>query len=121
MYLFNTLSGASVNMNENVYKVGRTSNLKNRLNSYCKGSIPYFRIYVEDEVEFEKQVLELFKGTFKIRPDYGREYFEGNDQDMIYKIFELFFMLSVLSEMKKRNVISSELMMHREQLIYNLQ
>lgn len=46
-----------------------------------------FQIICNDCVGMEKQLIKLFKESFKQRKDVGREYFEGNHVDMIDIIY----------------------------------
>src|SRR5579864_1264628 len=69
--------------NDNVYKVGKSRNLSNRMNSYTKGSEVYLFIAVNDETKCERLLLHSFREKFKHREDFGREYFEGNISAMM--------------------------------------
>ena len=70
-------------LNENVYKIGKSVNVKNRTNAYPKGSDIELAISCKDSLKCERQLLEIFKKTFIQRTEYGREYFEGDKQKMI--------------------------------------
>jgi len=86
---------------ENIYKIGRSTNFKNRWGDYPKGStLKYFSI-CDDSVKHEKILLKMYDKVFKQRTDIGSEYFEGNvlemvklndmylsDSDMMSRIFE---------------------------------
>ena len=70
-------------LNENVYKIGKSVNVKNRTNAYPKGSDIELAISCKDSLKCERQLLEIFKKTFVQRTEYGREYFEGDKHKMI--------------------------------------
>jgi hypothetical protein len=73
---------------EDVYKLGRSKKENHkRFNQYPKGSILLFQIICNDCVDMEKQLIKIFKESFKQRKDVGREYFEGNHVDMIDIIY----------------------------------
>lgn len=67
-----------VRNNENVYKLGKTVNPKQRLSSYPKGSKVHMVMPCEDCSEAEKYLLDWFRELFVSRKDIGSEYFEGD-------------------------------------------
>lgn len=71
-----------VRNNENVYKLGKTVNPKQRLSSYPKGSKVHMVMPCEDCNEAEKYLLDLFRELFISRKDIGSEYFEGDLLEM---------------------------------------
>ena len=79
-----------INKNESVIKIGRTNNIAKRFLQYPKGSRLVFSIYVNptDLINMEKQLLYKFGGVFRARTDIGREYFEGDVNEMIKAIVE---------------------------------
>jgi len=62
---------------ESVYKIGRTKDMKQRLQAYPKGSQLLLSSKVADSKYVEKQIMKTFKQKFKQRIDIGSEYFEG--------------------------------------------
>jgi len=74
---------ASVNIKENVYKFGKTTDFSKRLSGYDKGTIPLFLLYINDCDTFETEILDLLSKNFTKRSDYGSEYFEGDLSKMI--------------------------------------
>lgn len=89
IYLLHTR--ACINASENVYKIGKSINIKRRMKSYDKGSIlKYHRECPNDLDKVEKQLIKFFSKKFKIRTDYGREYFEGKLEHMIAYIDKYF-------------------------------
>lgn len=78
------------NSNENVYKVGRTTQPQfKRFNQYPKGSLLYLHMICNNSSNMERLVLKKFKEIFTQKKDYGREYFEGNYKTMIRTILEV--------------------------------
>jgi hypothetical protein len=79
-----------INKNESVIKIGRTNNIAKRFLQYPKGSRLVFSIYVNptDLINMENQLLYKFGGVFRARTDIGREYFEGDVNEMIKAIVE---------------------------------
>jgi hypothetical protein len=77
-----------INTNESVIKIGRTNNIAKRFLQYPKGSLLLFSIYINptDLISMEKQLLYKFGGVFRARADIGREYFEGDINEMIKTI-----------------------------------
>tara|TARA_B100001741_G_scaffold303772_1_gene294214 strand:+ start:186 stop:677 length:492 start_codon:yes stop_codon:yes gene_type:complete len=80
VYLLKTRE--SIRMNEDIYKIGRTKNMKNRLSQYPKGSEFITTMKVNDQRMCERVLLYTFKDKFKQREDMGNEYFEGNLDQM---------------------------------------
>ena len=72
---------------ENVYKVGKTSNINKRMSKYPKGSFLYFSVVSDDIDRDEKEILSVFENEFIQRRDIGSEYFEGDNKLMIKQIF----------------------------------
>ena len=68
---------------ENIYKIGKTKqdNIK-RLNQYPKGSILMIQKYVNNCDSIEKEIIKIFDSKFINRKDIGREYYEGNYDEM---------------------------------------
>ena len=76
-----------IRSNENVYKIGRTKNLKRRFNTYPKGSELLNSFEVKDSIYVEKQLKKKFTNAFIHRKDIGHEWFEGNKSDIL-KMFD---------------------------------
>lgn len=72
-----------INSDQNIYKIGRTRNLTRRLKSYPKGSQCLFSIQTNDEINDERNLIDIFKYSFIQRLDIGKEYFEGNIDKMM--------------------------------------
>jgi hypothetical protein len=76
---------------ENIYKIGRTCNPRNRLSSYPKGSDIKFLMECNDSHVAERDLMEIFDRLFIPRPDIGAEYYEGNSFDLLRIIGNYFF------------------------------
>ena len=87
MYLIQTRE--SIRLEENVYKIGKTYNIEQRLSQYPKGSILHKKFRVSDRHLSERIILREFNEKFMRKDDMGNEYFEGDLQHML-KIFEEF-------------------------------
>lgn len=79
-------------LNKPIYKLGRTNNIKNRMNSYPKDSDVYLVEPVSDSVSIEKALIEIFEERYQRATTedgvttIGNEYFVGNLDEMIYII-----------------------------------
>ncbi len=72
---------------ENVFKIGKTTQLgDNRLHQYPKGTIQKIKVCVSNCTKCERQLIKKFDLEFKHRPDKGREYYEG-EYENIEKVF----------------------------------
>jgi hypothetical protein len=80
-----------VELNANIYKIGKTKNIKNRLNGYSKGSKLLFSIACKDCIESENKILNYLKSNEKYihTKEYGNEYFQCNLKDLISDIYNL--------------------------------
>lgn len=102
-YIYLIHTRASLNINEPVYKIGKTNDFSKRISGYDKGSIPILIIYVNNSDIFEKLIIETFKIYFIKRTDYGNEYFEGNVSDMIGIIMDKFKELNMCYNIEQLN------------------
>jgi len=102
-YIYLIHTRASLNINEPVYKIGKTNDFSKRISGYDKGSIPILIIYVNNSDIFEKLIIETFKIYFIKRADYGNEYFEGNVSDMIGIIMDKFKELNMCYNIEQLN------------------
>lgn len=89
-YIYLLQKGEYVNTNQNIYKIGKTSNIKKRLASYIANTILYICLYVDNYEQREKQLIECFNKNFKIKN--GNEEFEGNLKDMLKAFTEIITM-----------------------------
>jgi hypothetical protein len=74
-----------IKTDESVFKFGKTksSNASRRINSYPKDSEIYYIEKVKDCDQLEKEVLAKLCINFRQRTDIGKEYFEGNIEDIM--------------------------------------
>jgi hypothetical protein len=73
-----------INTKENIYKIGKTINIKHRMPAYPKQSLLYFCFYCTTCIdEVEKNIILFFDINFKKRIDIGSEYYEGDVATMI--------------------------------------
>lgn len=66
-----------VKTKSNVYKIGQTKDIKNRMNGYAKGSKLLYTIQCSDSKKLEKIILNYLKSNDKYIQvkEYGNEYF----------------------------------------------
>ena len=75
-----------IKSNENVYKLGRSFHLDNRVKQYPNGSNTILMLNCNNSIACEKYLINLFKTKFIQKPYYGTEYFEGDKKLMIREI-----------------------------------
>ena len=79
-----------VNTDEPVFKIGRTTNLRNRMNQYPKDTQIILIIPVDDSVWYETNLIKIFEERFERAKvgteNIGKEYFVGNLDEMVYII-----------------------------------
>ncbi len=90
-YIYIVHERTFVELNTNIYKIGKTKNLKTRLNAYTKGSKMLFSHACNDCSSAEKKILTYLKNNdnFIHVKEYGNEYFQCNLQDMIDAVYTL--------------------------------
>ncbi len=76
-YIYIVHERTFVKMNANIYKIGKTKNIKNRLNGYSKGSKLLFTIPCINSSIMEKIILKYLKEKTEYiqAKEYGNEYF----------------------------------------------
>lgn len=67
----------------NVFKIGRTTNYEQRKKGYPKGTIFYLQRLCLSAPTMERTILAKADTLYKKRTDYGNEYFEGDLRSMI--------------------------------------
>ncbi len=73
-----------IKTDENIFKIGGTQQeMKARFNQYPKGSELIIYKDVTDCFKCESEIMKVFDLKFKNRRDIGREYYEGNRDEMI--------------------------------------
>ena len=98
-----------IKCNESVYKVGRTKDMKTRLQGYHKGTKLLQLSTVSDSHFVENQIKKTFKEKFKQRTDIGTEYFEGTCVEMLNEFNEIV----KSSQLQLSQVLPPELNMSR--------
>jgi len=80
-----------VKTNANIYKIGKTKNIKNRLNGYSKGSKLLFTIPCNDCSIIETIILNYLKNNqdYYHAKEYGLEYFKCDLNNLINDIYKL--------------------------------
>jgi hypothetical protein len=82
-----------VRLNEDIYKIGRTAktNPEDRFQKYRKGTeiVAFFK--VNNSIECENKMIKCFSNhtNIKKRSEYGKEYFEGNRNELLNEIFQI--------------------------------
>ena len=75
-------------LEEEIYKLGRSHDIDNRMRQYAKGSKILCLTSCQNSIQCEKDLLALFKIHFKHAKEYGHEYFEGSKELMMKLIHE---------------------------------
>jgi hypothetical protein len=75
---------------ENVYKIGKSNNLSERIKHYPKESKLLLIILCKNSGDIEKELIKLLTKKFKLCSNYGAEYFEGKIDKIINEIENLF-------------------------------
>jgi hypothetical protein len=75
-----------ITTNENIYKLGRSNYLDNRVKQYPNGSKILLMINCINSISCEYNLIKLFKEKFIQKTYYGKEYFQGNCFLMIKEI-----------------------------------
>jgi len=75
-------------LKKEIYKIGRSKNLKKRVKQYPKDSKLLLIKYCNNSKLCESKIIKLFKVKFIQNKYYGNEYFEGSKEEMIELICE---------------------------------
>lgn len=86
-YIYLLRTSESLRLGETIFKVGQSTNVKNRLYGYSKSSELIRQVRVSDCKIAEKDMLLTFKNKFVQETQYGTEYF-GGDFEEIVKMFD---------------------------------
>ena len=82
-----------VRLNEDIYKIGRTSktNPEDRFQKYRKGTeiVAFFK--VNNSIECENKMIKCFSNHINIKKmsEYGKEYFQGNRNELLSEILKI--------------------------------
>jgi len=72
------------NSGDEVYKIGRTTEIKGRMPKYPKASVLVTCTYCETNINrVERRLINTFKEAFIHETQYGSEYFRGDRKRMI--------------------------------------
>ena len=85
-YIYILCIKAFLQKRHNIYKIGRTHDIFDRINGYPAGSKLFFTIFTTNVMFHERYIISKFSEIFIQRKDIGTEYFEGNVVTMIEKI-----------------------------------
>jgi hypothetical protein len=67
----------------NIFKIGKSTDLKSRLKNYDNNYIIIYYFYTSNCHIIEKEIISIFKKKFTQCKDIGKEYFIGNCKEMI--------------------------------------
>lgn len=87
-YLYIIKTRESIRMNEDIYKIGCTSDIIRRYKQYPKGSKIIYTIINNDYKNVEKKWIKILNNNkFLInRKDMGKEYYEGDYKELINEL-----------------------------------
>ena len=94
-FIYMIRTRASLNANENVYKIGKTHrSFNSRMSGYDKGYEIILVVPVASGILdiAERDILEHIGQHFKQRTDYGQEYFEGDRMQLVKRMIEVQFL-----------------------------
>lgn len=88
IYLLQTRECRRVEGENNIFKIGRTTQIGSRFQSYPKESVVKFCIQVPDCISCERELINIFDKEFERAqlPSgeyYGREYYRGDCEKMV--------------------------------------
>lgn len=85
-----------IKTNENVFKIGKTTNIKHRMPAYPKDSRVYVIMHCATDIHaVEKKLIEHFDEHFTKRTDIGNEYyFSKKESDIIFSFVNLMVQLT---------------------------
>ena len=72
--------------NENIFKIGKTTNIVHRMPQYPKQSRLYIMFYSTNIDDMEKYLIQEFDKRFIKRTDIGVEYYECNDNELLIDV-----------------------------------
>jgi hypothetical protein len=117
-YIYLLRTREFINANNNIFKIGRTEQCDGkRFAGYPKGSEIEFIIHINNNVEVEKTLIDIFKKEFIQKIEFGSEYFEGDR----YKMIEHIYKLSMENKLIDNNTISLQpiIVINHEQNLLN--
>lgn len=82
-----------VRLNEDIYKIGRTSkiNPEDRFQKYRKGTEIICCFYVNDSIECKNKIIKCFSNHANITKmtEYGKEYFQGDKNELLNEMLQI--------------------------------
>ncbi len=118
-YIYILYHRASKNLKENIYKIGKTKNYRNRLRGYTKGSEYKLVIYVKDYNNLEKKLITICKNKFITRKDYGSEYFQCNINELFKTFKENSFIIEIIKNEIKNGIENNNEILDQSEQIKN--
>lgn len=91
------------NSNQDIYKIGRTKNYKQRFSQYPKNSEIIGVIQTNNTVKIEREIINVLKKHLCQRKDIGYEYFEGNKELILKYVKEIIKSFGNYVEIYKEN------------------
>lgn len=95
-----------INANQDIFKIGCCENIDRRKAQYPKKSIVIFHRYTSNYKEIEKKIIQIFDSKYICRRDIGREYYEGNHNDMINDICQIINDINTFRINQNQEIIS---------------
>ena len=110
-FIYIVKEAEQVRNGDQIYKIGMTrKGMNKRLKGYRKGTEVVF-LMDTGQVDcgyLEKILLERFKNTFVHRQDFGREYFQGDVNAMIFSVTNEFMFLNLNKDNKKKMTLNNK-------------
>lgn len=90
-YLYMIKEREFIKTHENIFKIGKTTNIKHRMPAYPKDSRVYVIMYCATDIHVvEKKIIEHFDAQFTKRTDIGHEYyFAESESDIIFCFLDI--------------------------------
>jgi hypothetical protein len=78
-----------IKTNESILKLGKTTDIKRRMPAYPKDSRVMVIFYCDTNIHnVERRLIQLFDSRFVKRMDIGHEYYEGDEQEMVFQFVQ---------------------------------
>jgi hypothetical protein len=78
-----------INNERNIFKIGRTENIIQRISNYPKGSKIIFMMPCSEIKKCESEIIRIFIKKYNQMKEFRTEYFEGDVKDMIATIISI--------------------------------
>lgn len=88
-YLYLLKEREFIKTKENIYKIGKSCDYRKRFAQYPNDSQIFFLYFSQYMSQQEQYFLKVFRSKFVNRKDIGREYFEGNHDEIVGTFLEL--------------------------------